>query len=252
MHTLLYVKDLHKSFGGLKALNGVNLEVNKGELVGLIGPNGSGKTTLFNVISGLLNPDKGGIYFDGKRIDNLKPSEVYRLGLVRSFQTPQLFTGLTVLENLLVPPKDQIGEKIRYAPLRSKWQKQEEMLGGIAKSTAKIVELDAVRYNIAQNVSGGQMKLLELGRALMGEPKMMLLDEPTAGVLPKLAEQIFAKIVELRGSLGLTFFIIEHRLDILLKYVERVYVLHQGQVIAEGAPEVVTRKKEVIEVYLGG
>ncbi|MEM3386246.1 MAG: ABC transporter ATP-binding protein [Nitrososphaerales archaeon] len=252
MEKILIVKDLHKSFGGLKALNGVNLHVVKGEILGLIGPNGSGKSTLFNVISGLLKPDKGHIQFMGKHIGGLEPSEIYRLGIVRSFQNPRLYTGLTVLENLLVPPKDQLGERMIYAPLKFKWKEQEKNLGADARGVGGLIELNNVIYNLARDISGGQMKLLELGRALMGEPKLVLLDEPTAGVLPKLAENIFTKINELRAKYDLTFFIIEHRLDILFKYVDRVYVMHQGSIIAEGTPPEVTQNKEVIEVYLGG
>lgn len=252
MEQILLIKDLHKSFGGLKALNGVNLHVVKGEILGLIGPNGSGKSTLFNIISGLLKPEKGEIHFMGKRIDGLEPSEVYKLGIVRSFQNPRLYTGLTVLENLLVPPKGQIGERMLYAPLKFKWVKQEKTLGVKARDVSSLVELNNVIYNLARDISGGQMKLLELGRTLMGEPKLVLLDEPTAGVLPKLAEQIFTKISELRAEHNLTFFIIEHRLDILFKYVDRVYVMHQGSIIAEGAPQDIVQNKKVIEVYLGG
>jgi branched-chain amino acid transport system ATP-binding protein len=252
MEIILSVKDLHKSFGGVKALAGVNVDVFEGELIGLIGPNGSGKTTLFNTISGLVKPDKGTIYFLGKRIDGLEPSEIYKLGLVRSFQTPRLYSGLTVLENLLVPPKDQIGEKIIYAPFKSKWSKQEKKFGADARSVSTLVELGDVIHNFAREISGGQMKLLELGRTLMGGPKLVLLDEPTAGVLPKLAEQIFAKIKELKERYALTFFIIEHRLEILFKYVERVYAMHQGRVIAEGTPDEIMKNKEVVKAYLGG
>jgi len=252
MEPILTIRDLHKNFGGVKALAGVDLDVYKGELLGLIGPNGSGKTTLFNVISGLIKPDRGSIHFLGKRIDGLEPSEIYRLGIVRSFQIPRLYTGLTVLENLLVPPKDQVGEKILYAPMKSKWGKQEKKLGTDARNVSNMVELKNVIYNYAREISGGQMKLLELGRTLMGQPKLVLLDEPTAGVLPKLAEQIFSKIKELKERFDLTFFIIEHRLDILFKYVERVYALHQGCVIAEGTPDEIVKNKDVIEAYLGG
>lgn len=252
MPPILSIRNLTKSFGGLHALDGVNLELEKHSILGVIGPNGSGKTTLFNTVSGFLRPDSGQVYLDEEDITGLPAFETYAKGLARSFQNPRLFTGMTTLENELVPPKDQIGEKVRNAPRPSVWEIQERELAQEGVDIMKMLTLDRVSRNLASEISGGQMKLMELGRTLMAKPKVLLLDEPTAGVAPKLGREIFQHVVQLRENYDLTFAIIEHRLEMLFDFVERVVVMHQGRVITEGTPDQVVKNPTVIDVYLGG
>ncbi len=248
---ILKVVDVVKTFGGIRAVDGVSLTVEKSGIVGLIGPNGSGKTTLFNAITGFYPPDSGEIYFDGKRIDGLSPNETYGLGLVRTFQNPRLFKEMTVLENLLIPPKEQKGEELLTAPFERWWDAEEEQLTRRALSLSEIFMLRGLERGSTSDLSGGHMKLLETSRGLMGNPRMLLLDEPAAGVTYSLARQIFDHVTELRARLGLTFLIVEHRIDILLNYVDRVYVLHLGKVIFEGSPKDARSDRGVIKAYLG-
>ena len=251
MDPVLRLENVDKRFGGLRALDGVSAGISEGELVGLIGPNGSGKTTLFNVISGVLPPDGGTIHFRGDRIDGLEPHAIFGRGIVRCFQNPRLFGGMTVMENALVPPRDQIGERLTRAPLPRTWSAQETQLAAKALKILAAQQLSGVRGNWATEISGGQMKLLEVSRALMGEPQLLLLDEPTAGVAPKLAREIFDGIVRLQRDLGLTFLVIEHRLDVLFDYVTRVLVMHQGKVIFDGDPKAAAKDPAVVDSYLG-
>lgn len=248
---ILRLEAVRKHFGGIRAVDGLSARVDEGELAGLIGPNGSGKSTLFNVISGVYRPDAGTVTFRGERIDGLDPWEIFERGLVRSFQNPRLFLGMTVLENALVPPRNQRGERVENAPFRSRWEGQEVALATDALETLVRNQLQAVPLNWATDISGGQMKLLEVSRAMMGEPRLLLLDEPTAGVAPKLATEIFEAIVALRREHGLTFLIIEHRLEVLLEYVERVLVMHEGKLIFDGPPEAAVNDARVVDAYLG-
>ncbi|MDX1535013.1 MAG: ATP-binding cassette domain-containing protein, partial [Thermoplasmata archaeon] len=168
---------MRKHFGGIRAVDGLSATVEEGTLVGLIGPNGSGKSTLFNVISGVYKPDGGRVLFRDERIDGLDPDEIFARGVVRSFQNPRLFEGMTVLENALLPPRDQIGERVSNAPFPDRWSEQEVSLAEEALASLSRHQLDGVRMNWATDVSGGQMKLLEVARAMMGEPRLLLLDE---------------------------------------------------------------------------
>jgi branched-chain amino acid transport system ATP-binding protein len=248
---ILRLDDVRKHFGGIHAVDGVTAQIEEGELVGLIGPNGSGKTTLFHVISGVHKPDAGVIEFQGERIDRLEPHEIFARGVVRCFQNPRLFGGMTVMENVLVPPRDQIGESPIHAPFPGRWGDQELRLAATALQTLAAQQLAGVKGNWSTEISGGQMKLLEVSRALMGEPRLLLLDEPTAGVAPKLAGDIFDGIVRLQKDLGLTFVVIEHRLEVLFDYVERVLVMHQGRIIFSGHPDEAVKDAAVVDAYLG-
>jgi branched-chain amino acid transport system ATP-binding protein len=248
---LLRTKDLVKAFGGLNAVDHVSIEVEEGKIIGIVGPNGSGKTTLFNVISGVLKPTSGEIYFKGDRIDGLAPYEIFHRGIVRSYQIPRLFYGMTVRENSLVSPRNQIGESVIKAPIHSSWLPQESELTNRSLELLKMLQLDDLFNEPATNLSGGQQKLLEIGRALMGEPSLLLLDEPTAGVTPKLAIEIFDRIIDIQKRFHLAFVIIEHRLEILLDYAEYVHVMDKGSVIYSGLPSGVSKDARVIDAYLG-
>jgi branched-chain amino acid transport system ATP-binding protein len=199
----------------------------------------------------VYEPDGGTITFGGERIDGLDPWEIFAKGVVRSFQNPRLFRGMTVIENALVPPRGQAGERVVNAPFPRRWEEQEAALTQEALRTLARNQLEAVRLNWATELSGGQMKLLEVSRATMGSPRLLLLDEPTAGVASQLAEEIFQTIVRLREELGLTFVIIEHRLEVLLDYVERVLVMHEGKILFDGKPEAAVEDAAVVDAYLG-
>jgi branched-chain amino acid transport system ATP-binding protein len=317
---ILSVRNVTKSFGSLRALDGVTLDIEERKVNILIGPNGSGKTTLINVISGLYRPDSGKILFQRRDATGLPPFKLYSAGLARTFQIPALFWKLTVLENLLVAEKRNPGESFlrsfqivglkswrdflrpwrdttsglqlirglrvirslirRRTTIRrllreralikflhsfiattSKpwldfftpaWQESEKQAAERAARILKLLGLSRVWNQPAYLLSGGQMKLVEIGRALMSNATLLLLDEPVSGVNPTLAHEIFSRLLTLRDELGLTFFIVEHRLDIALKYVDQMFVMALGKVIASGLPDEVVRDKRVIEAYLGG
>jgi branched-chain amino acid transport system ATP-binding protein len=251
MSELLTLRHVGKRFERLQAVQDVALDVPAGMIVGLIGPNGSGKSTLFDVISGGLRADAGEIIFDGRDIAAMPADAIFKLGLARSFQNPSLFFRMTVLDNTLVPAKGQRGERPGPAPLHRLWRRQEAALAAEASDLLDQYGLRGHYDAPAADLSGGQMKLLELGRGLMGSPKLLLLDEPTAGVAPKLAREIFEQIERLRRANGLTFLIIEHRLEILFDFVDIVYVMHLGRVIARGTPAEVAANAEVREIYFG-
>jgi branched-chain amino acid transport system ATP-binding protein len=251
-NTILSCKGVYKSFGGLMALDGVDIEVDAGSMCLLIGPNGGGKTTLINTVTGVYKPDHGEIFFDGRNITRLKPHEIYRLGLVRTWQIPQPFQSLTVLENLLVSDKQHPGEGLFTALLRRRWFKHEVETVEKAYKILKLLKLDHLWDLQAFKLSGGQMKLLETGRALMSGAKMIMMDEPAAGINPLLAHEVFTHLREANRKLKVTFLLVEHRLDIAIPYVDRVYAMHQGKIIAEGAPKEVLENVLVIESYLGG
>ncbi|MGI0084129.1 MAG: ABC transporter ATP-binding protein [Nitrososphaerales archaeon] len=248
---ILEVKGLRKSFGGLHAIDDVNIEIKRGSITGLIGPNGSGKSTLFNVIGGTIPRDSGSITFDGTKIDKLPPYKIFKLGLGRTFQTPRLFFGMTVLENSLIPPKDQKGENPLVAPFYKSWEKQELELAKKSRDTLNFLEIEKLYDKWSSEISGGQMKLLQLAAALMGEPKMLMLDEPAAGVAPRLAQDIFKSIEKQRQEKGTTFLIIEHRLEILFNYVDYVFVMGRGKLLSRGKPDEVVKDQIVIDAYLG-
>jgi branched-chain amino acid transport system ATP-binding protein len=249
---ILSVEKVSKSFGGIKAVDDVTLTVKRGSIVGLIGQNGSGKSTLFNVISGVTRKDSGGsITFEGKRIDRLPTHKIFDLGLGRTFQTPRLFPGMKVLENTMLAAKGQKGERPSVALFPSRWEGQEVDLAGKARDQMKRLEIDAIYGKWSNEISGGQMKLVQLSNAIMGDPKMLLLDEPTAGVAPRLAQDIFQSITDERNRKGTTFFIIEHRLGVLFSHVDTVMFMHQGKIITQGSPEEIVKDERLIDAYLG-
>ena len=248
MKDILVTKNLSKFFYGLKALDRVSINVERGKITLVIGPNGSGKTTLINVISGFYKADEGEVLFDGVDITNKPPYEINWNGLVRTFQIPQPLKKLTVLENLLVAEQNP-GERILNSLLKN-WVKREEEIVEKAYNYLEFLGLDHLWDSEAYKLSGGQLKLLEVGRALMANAKLIVMDEPIAGVNPVLANNILNRITELKNQ-GISFLIVEHRLDIVLKYVDHVYVMANGRVIAEGDADEILNNREVIEVYLG-
>jgi len=251
MAPLLEVRELRKSFGNLRALDGVSLDVEPETVNILIGPNGSGKTTLINTISGFYKPDSGSVLVDGKDITGLPPYKLYALGLGRTFQIPNLFWKLTVMENVLVAAKDNPGESFFGSLLKRRWVKAETEATEKATRILELLGIVKMWNTRANTLSGGQMKLLELARALMSGSRMVLLDEPVSGVNPTLAHEIFARILKLRDELGVTFLIVEHRLEIALRYVDTVTAMAFGKVIAAGVPETVIADKQVVDAYLG-
>jgi branched-chain amino acid transport system ATP-binding protein len=248
---ILSVENVFKDFDGLRAVNGASLHVSSGEIVGLIGPNGSGKSTLINVISGINPASDGIITFDGHDITRATPEAIFERGLVRGYQNPSLFFQMTVLDNTLLPAKRQKGEHPWYAPWRNSWRAQEAANATIADRILRQLNLRHQFNKPSSDLSGGQMKLGELARSLIGEPRLMLLDEPTAGVAPSLAYSIFQQIERLRRETDMSFLIVEHRLEMLFDFVDRVYVLHMGKVLAEGTPSDIIGNAEVREVYFG-
>jgi ABC-type branched-subunit amino acid transport system ATPase component len=249
---MLKVVDVHKSFGGIMALDGVSLDVERGSITGLIGPNGSGKTTLFNIISGFHPKDAGEIYLKGERVDDLPPDAVARKGLGRTFQISQAPAKMTVLENMLLAPKGQTGEGLWNALFAKKRVLHQER-HNVEKAVEFLnsVELIDLRNEYAGNLSGGQKKLLSLGRILMAEPEIILLDEPTAGVNPTLIKSLMRLIDDLRKG-GKTFFFVEHNMKVISDICDKVYVLDFGKKIAEGTPREIQENEEVLEAYLSG
>lgn len=252
MGSLLQVKDVKKAFGNLRALDGVTLNVDEKTVTILIGPNGSGKTTLLNVITGFLKPDEGHIFFGSTDITNRSPQEIYSSGIARTFQIPAMFGNLTTLENLLVAEKNHPGESLMRSFARRLWVKYERNTVDKASKILQLLGLSEQTDMPASLLSGGQMKLVEIGRALMSDANLYLLDEPVSGINPTLAHEIFARILSLREQYGITFLIIEHRLDIALKYVDYVNAMVSGRLIAAGPPKEVISDPKVIEAYLGG
>ena len=249
---ILSISAVSKHFGGLTVLDGVDMELEQGKLYQLIGPNGSGKTTLINVVSGLLKPDDGKIIFDGNDITHKGLFDTYNTGLIRTWQIPQPFNTLTTMENFLISSGGNAGESFLMAPLRSKWKNDEKRITDKAMQIMETVSLVEQKDILSQNLSGGQQKLLELGRAMMSGASMILMDEPIAGINPTLAHEIFAKISDLCKKQKITLLIVEHRLDIALQYADHVFAMDRGKIIAEGSSEDVIKHPKVVESYLGG
>lgn len=248
---MLKIQKIKKHFGGIYALNGCSLEVQPHSITGMIGPNGSGKTTLFNVITGFYRADEGDVYFHEHRIHGLQPDAITMRGLVRTFQLSRVFSSMTVLENMMLAAPHQHGESVWKSFLRpGSVQRQEKTIYEKAIEWLNFVNLYEKREERAGNLSYGQQKLLEFARALMVAPRLLLLDEPTAGVNPLLTEQMAQLILQLREQ-GMTFFVIEHNMGFVKKICDRVIVLDYGEKIAEGIFTEIQKNTRVIEAYLG-
>ena len=252
MGAILQVKGVKKSFGGVEAIKDISLEVQKGSVTGLIGPNGSGKTTLFNVIAGFYKPDAGEVVFDGQRIDGLNPNEIYNLGLARTFQNPRLFPSMTTLENLMLSPKGQKGESLLKAPLKRLWVDEELKHAGEVQDLMSEIEIRDLYKTTVADLSGGDTKMVETSKGILGGAKLILLDEPTAGVQYASGRGVFEHIRTLRKEFDLTFLVIEHRIDLLFDFTDYVYVLNMGEVLSRGKPKEVSEDPEVIKAYMGG
>ena len=247
----LRIKDVERAFYGVHALNGVSLDVELRGITGLIGPNGAGKTTLFNCISGVIPPDRGRIVFDGRDITGLRPDRVTATGLIRTFQIARGLSRMSVLENLLLYGQRQPGEQIFHALLRTAAARaREDELMIKARAIAERLNLMRVMYHPAGALSGGQKKLLEIGRALMADPKMILLDEPIAGVNPTLAREIGEHLQALAAE-GLPILLIEHQMDMVARLCDRVIVMAEGRYLTEGSFDEIARDERVQEAYMG-
>jgi branched-chain amino acid transport system ATP-binding protein len=249
---LLEVRDLVKDFGGLRAVNKCSLSVRRGTITGLIGPNGAGKTTLFNLITGFYKPDSGQVIFRGEDITGLPAHRVFHKGLCRTFQIPREFKQMTVLENLMLVPAGQRGESIWYSWFMPGVVRRQE--ADIREKALKILEfvgLLDLHDEYAGNLSGAQKKLLELARALMGDPEMILLDEPSAGVNPGVMQELVQYIERLVQEKGVTVFLIAHDMDLVMSLCNPVIVMCNGEKLAEGTPWEIQQDARVLEAYLG-
>ncbi len=250
----LEVTNLKKQFGGVTAVDGASFSVERGSITGLIGPNGAGKSTTFNCITGVHRPTSGTVHFEGEEITGLSPNNVANRGLVRTFQIAREFPEMTVLENMMLAPNDQLGESLwrSVAPIaRRGVAAQERAQLERVWETLELFEIDHLATEYAGTLSGGQRKLLDLARGMLTDPTMLLLDEPMAGVNPTLEGKLLERIHDLQSE-GYTFLLVEHDMDVIMKHCEHVIVMHQGRVLAEGEPAAIQDNEQVIEAYLGG
>ena len=249
---MLTITDLHMHFGGIRAVNGVSLTIEPGTITGLIGPNGAGKTTLFNIIAGLHKPTSGRVLLDGEDITGLPPHALFHKGMLRTFQIAHEFSTLTVRENLMMVPPHQSGEHLVDAWFRpQKIRDEEALIGARADEVIEFLQIEAVANEQAGNLSGGQKKLLELGRTMMVDAKIVFLDEVGAGVNRTLLNVIGDAVLRLNKERGYTFCMIEHDMEFISRLCEPVIVMAEGQVLATGSAESVRNNDAVIEAYLG-
>jgi len=252
MENILEINGLTKTFGGLTAVSDCSLKVKKGSITGIIGPNGSGKTTLFNLIAGNLKTSGGTVMFNDENITDVPSYELFSKGLLRTFQIAHEFTNLSVLENLMMVPGNQSGEKLVNVMLRPQLVKnEEEQIKNKAKEVVEFLNLDHLSNELAGNLSGGQKKLLELGRTMMVDAKLVLLDEVGAGVNRTLLKDLGTAIEKLNKEKGYTFCMIEHDMDFISRLCDPVIVMAEGSVLFEGSVEDAKKDEKVIESYLG-
>jgi len=249
---MIVVQDLVKHFGGLVAVDGVSMEIEQGTITGLIGPNGAGKSTLFNLIAGNLTPESGSIYLDGEDVTGLKPHMLFSKGLLRTFQIAHEFQSLSVLDNLMMVPSLQVGESLLGAWFkREKVVRQEAEIRGNAEEVISFLNMGHMANELAGNLSGGQKKLLELGRTMMVSPKVVILDEVGAGVNRTLLKEIGEAILSMNRERGFTFCMIEHDMDFISRLCDPVVVMAEGKILAQGSVEEIKANEDVIEAYLG-
>ena len=249
---ILVINNVSKFFGGLAAVSNCSLKIKKGSITGIIGPNGSGKTTLFNLIAGNLKANDGEVLFNEENVTNIPSYELFSKGLLRTFQIAHEFTNLTVLENLMMVPGNQTGEKLLNALFnREKFRKEEEKIRKKANEVIEFLNLKHLSNELAGNLSGGQKKLLELGRTMMVDAKLVLLDEVGAGVNRALLKDLGSAILKLNREKGYTFCMIEHDMDFISRMCDPVIVMSEGSVLFEGTSEQIKKNEKVIESYLG-
>ncbi|MGB1344396.1 MAG: ABC transporter ATP-binding protein [Amylibacter sp.] len=249
---MITINNLTKKFGGFTAVNNASLTIEKGSITGLVGPNGAGKTTLFNVIAGVYKPSQGTVFLDGKDITGLEPHQLFHRGLLRTFQIAHEFSTMTVRENLMMVPGEQSGEKLLDVWLNpSKIREEENLLRKKADEVIEFLEISHVANELAGNLSGGQKKLLELGRTMMVDAKIVFLDEVGAGVNRTLLNTIGDAIIRLNKERGYTFCVIEHDMEFIGRLCDPVIVMSEGGVLAKGTIDEIKSNEQVIEAYLG-
>ena len=249
---MLRVENLSKSFGGINAVQDCSLSVEKGTITGLIGPNGAGKTTLFNLMTGFHEPDSGRVYFKEEDITDLEPHEIFERNLFRTFQITREIQEMTVLENLMLIPRRQTGESLWNAWFnRNLVSREEDGHKETALEVLDFLEMEDRKYDLAKNLPGGEKKLLDLGRMMMAEPEMVLLDEPGSGVPPSLQNKVNNHVREISKERGITFLVVEHDMNIIMDLCDPIIVLVDGKKLTEGGPEEVRNDEQVIEAYLG-
>lgn len=250
---MLKATNLELRFGGFRVVDNVSFTIEASKIYALIGPNGSGKTSLFNAITGVYKPQGGKVVFREKDITSYPPHRVFREGIVRTFQYPKVFHKMTILDNLIFASRNQVGDNPATAVFqRNKVKEQERKLKKKALDILDKIGLTKYAESYPSELSGGQLKLLELGRALMADPKLLMLDEPAAGINPILTTQLFKILRRIRDEENLTIFLIEHRLEIVKEFVDWVYVMRSGKIVLEGSPNEVLYDKNFLEIYTGG